>query len=488
MSTKTEQQRVLKETLNLLAEAGGKLTAEEDILFMGTKLVLPSTMTLKEAIRFLTNTMNDEEQLTSYQRTYNYRPWDGAFATMKSIKKAFGAMGQKSTKDFWGNDVPPNLITIPVSPNDTEQVPWGELTVPHMPGVVFITSGMTHQEYGTIFVLHARGPRRWRHHIEGIFRLVEQELEENSIYRGKAFDGQDMPQFLDLKGVDPEKVVYADETTTQLEANIWSLLRYSDQMVELGVPLKRAVLLEGPYGTGKTLAAYLTAKEAIENGWSFILCRPGRDKLEDVMATARLYQPAVVFFEDVDVISEATSESDKVRALLDIFDGIQAKGTRIICVLTTNHVELIHKGMVRPGRLDAVIHIGALDARGVQRLIEALVPTHLLDPFMDWPEVVGSMDGFLPAFCREAVDRAVRYNVARNEGKATELSTADFVSAANGLRPQLELMEGAKERVLGDSVSSALSKVVEKTIEKAKVSRGPGAENWASLHFPEDTK
>jgi transitional endoplasmic reticulum ATPase len=423
-------------------------------------------MSVKQAIHFLRQKMDEDEQPMDFSKEFMYRPWDGAAATMTAIKRAFGAMGQKGVPGFFG-ETPPRLITINISATETMQVPWGGIVVPHLPGMTFYTSGKHHEEYGSIFVLTASGPRKYRFHVEGLFRLVEEELRNNSIYRGKAFDGQEMPSFLDLNGVDPAKVIYSEETTVQLEANVWSLLKYSDKMEALGVPLKRAVLLEGPYGTGKTLAAYLTARVADANGWTFLLCRPGRDDFFKVMGTARLYQPAVVFFEDVDALAD--SSQDHVRELLDIFDGIQAKGTKIICVLTTNHVDKIHKGMVRPGRLDAVIHVGALDASGIRRLIEATVDPSILAIDGDgwWDQIAESMEGFMPAFVREAIDRAVRYNVARNDGEVTKLEGYDFIAAAHGLRPQLELMEGAKEGPEKDPLSQAMGRVIRGTVNAA---------------------
>ncbi len=448
---------VEKQVLDELAKLGGKLTAEEDIVYSGAKLVLPENMDLAKAISFLQTKAREDDKEMNFSRTYLYRPWDGARATMRALKKAFGMVQQKGMPGFFG-ETPPRLITINVGPNEQEQVPWGGLVIPPLPGVTFYLGGAPHEDYGSVFLVNAEGPRKYRFHIEGVFKLIEEELQTDSLYRGKAFDGQDMPNFLDLNGVDPRKIIYSDETTLQLEANIWSLLRYSDKMEELGVPLKRAVLLEGPYGTGKTLAAYLTARVAQTHGWTFLLCRPGRDDFFKVMGTARLYQPAVVFFEDVDSVAEGGD--DNVRQLLDIFDGIQAKGTKIICVLTTNHVEKIHKGMVRPGRLDAVIHVGALDPSGIRRLVEATVPEDLLSVDIDWDAVAEAMDGFLPAFCREAIDRTVRYNVARHQGASTKLETADFTSAAEGLRPQLELMEGAKEGPGHDSLGAAMRRVL----------------------------
>src|SRR5262245_54811598 len=165
------------------------------------------------------------------------------------------------------------------------------------------------------------------------------------------------------------------------------------------IPRKRAILLEGPYGTGKTLAAYLTAQIAESHGWTFIYCRPSRDDLGQVMGLARLYQPAVVFFEDIDVMA-AGGDVDAVTRLLDMFDGIQAKGTEIVAVLTTNHKERIHKAMVRPGRMDAMVHIGALDRHGIERLIRVTVPEEIL-AVDDYDAVYRSMEGFLPAFAKE---------------------------------------------------------------------------------------
>src|SRR5690606_28823264 len=144
----------------------------------------------------------------------------------------------------------------------------------------------------------------------------------------------------------------------------------------------------------------LTALEATQHGWTFISARPGRDKIEDVLRTARLYQPAVVFVEDID---NATSpgEDDHVTKLLDAFDGITAKGGELMIVMTTNHVEWINKGMLRPGRLGAVIESAQLDAAGIGRMVKAVGVPEKLDAKVDYTKVTEAMEGFLPAFVRE---------------------------------------------------------------------------------------
>jgi transitional endoplasmic reticulum ATPase len=457
-----------KRLLDAIADAGGRLTAEEDVVFEGRKLIIPKNMDLRDARDFLEVKIHEDEKMMSFSRTFRFRPWDGAIATMNALKKAFGMVNQKGVRGMFGV-TPPSLITINTGPNTTEQAPWGNLEIPMLPGVEFTVGGTRDKELGTLFYIGASGPRKMRFHIEGVFRLVEDELNTRSIYRGKAFDGQEMPEFLDTEAFDSSKVVYAADVLEQLDANVWALMKYSDTMRRQGIPLKRATLFEGPYGTGKTLGAYMTAKIAVENGWTFLYARPGRDRLDDVMATARLYQPSCVFFEDVDQIAAGdVPGDDTVSKLLDIFDGINAKGTEIMVVLTTNHADRIHKGMVRPGRLDAVVHIGAPDADGVRKFVELNIQPHLLSTSIDWDKVGTAMDGYYPAFITEAIDRAKRYNISRNHGVPSEINTDDLVLSAEGLRPQLALMEGAPETPRVESLDAAFQRVVTETVTGAE--------------------
>jgi transitional endoplasmic reticulum ATPase len=236
---------------------------------------------------------------------------------------------------------------------------------------------------------------------------------------------------------------------------------YTKAMRENGLPLRRTVLLHGPYGTGKTLAAYLTAQKAVENGWTFIFVRPGKDSLNDALATARLYQPAVLFFEDIDTTSDPEWDVSK---LLDLFDGLQSKGTDIVGIFTTNHAEKIHKGLVRPGRLDAIIEINQLDTDGIWKLIHALVPPENLADDLDKEAIGEAMTEFQPAFVKECIDRAQRYAIARNGGVPQVLTTADFVDAAKGLDDHLKLMNGAKEAPERDALTTAVTRVIDKVL------------------------
>ena len=448
--------------LQKIAELGGQGMKDDDIVYEGTKLVLPSRWrgTLDDAINYLVTKRDEEDETSNFSRTYNFRPWDGAYNAIQAMKKAFGMVAGKTTYSFFGKSSP-SYIQVPVGVSETVEVPWGEFTVPFLKNTTFSFGATKNADFGTIFRMNVTSPRKNKAVIEGLFKLVDEELEKGSIYRGKAIDGQEHPQFLDLRGFDPAKVVYSEQVQSDLDAHLLGVLRYSDANRELGLSLKRSILLTGPYGTGKTLAGFRTAKEAVDFGWTFIMARPGRDNFADVMQTARLYQPAVVFMEDADTI--ASADDDYISKLLDIFDGIQAKNTDLVVVLTTNHPEFLHKGMMRPGRLDAIIEIGALDGAGIERLMRSSIDAKRFDKDIDFAPVVTACEGYMPAFVKEAADRAVRYALARSGGNIGNylITTEDLVHASAGLRSQFERMQGAPEHADKDAFVEGLTSIVE---------------------------
>jgi transitional endoplasmic reticulum ATPase len=462
----------VNELMDNLEKLGGKLHDDDDILYYGTKLVIPETMTIDSSIQFLSRKQDENERETVFSRSFNFRPWDGAWCMWQVMKRTFGAVnhrGRISFSMFGSMSEPPTLITVNSNVGETEQIPWGTFELPFLPGTTFETGVDENPEYGTLFRLTVTGPKKYRYRIEGIFELVQKELETNSLYRGKAFDGQPQPEFVDVYAVDRAKVLYSEEVTTQLEANVWGQLRHTEGYTEMGIPLKRAVLIHGPFGTGKTLAMMITGQEAISNGWTFIKLRPGRDDLTEGLKTARLYQPCVVAYEDIDVVAGAVEAGDRssISRLLDDFDGIEAKGTKILCILTTNYPEKIHKGMARPGRLDAMIELNELDQAAVEGLVRVRIPADKLEAEVDWKSVFEAAEGYKPAFVTEFADRAMRYVLVRSAGEldGTLIGTDDLVSAARGLRPQYEKMEGAKDITEREPLAAALDGRVKSVIE-----------------------
>jgi len=437
---------------------GTMITGEEVEFHDRSKIVLPRGMTYENAYSILERLQQEAETPTEFNRRFMYRANDGAYATLQAVKKLYGMMLGKAS---WFQ--PATSRTIAISPNETIQVPWGNIEIPTLPGLAInLCDAHPDKDYGAVFEVHAMGPKKYEADMEALFEEIANQLRTNSIYRGRAIIGSASPEFLDLSGFRPEQVVFSDEATAILEGLLHTPIRHTEKMRAQGLPLKRAFLLEGPFGTGKTSEGMILAQIAVDNGWTFISARPGRDKVEDVLRTAKLYQPAVVFIEDIDG-ETSSGETDDVTLMLDAFDGITAKGGELIAVMTTNHVEKIHKGMLRPGRLDAVIHIGSLDRNGIERLVRALIPKNELAEAIDFDAVAGAMRGFYPAFVKEATNRSRTIAIG---GSGNIIGTDELVTAAQSLHSQLEQLEGAGEGTRRAGLDSALSGVVSDAVKK----------------------
>lgn len=481
----SENQRIRERVLANLDALGSRTIGDDSLIYRGDKFILPANMkgNLQGVVQYLRDYEEQQEKSFEFTRSFNYRPWDGANAFQNAMKRVFGTTGTGvSVFTMFGQEIKPEFKTVNVSPTDTIQIPWRRVGFSPLEAT-FNLGYANHDDYGIVFRLSVEAPRKYRTHVEAFFQVVEDELKNNSIYKGKAFTGGGDPQFIDLNNIPP--VIYTDEVMVQLETNMWSLLRYSDTMRESGIELKRAVLMEGPYGTGKTLAGMLTAREAVANGWTFILARTGKDDLMEVLQTAQLYAPAVVWYEDIDVVAQGSSDM-QISVLLDRLDGITSKGAEVLAGFTTNHVDKIQKGVLRPGRLSAVISIQGLDPDGIQRLVHALVPPGQLAE-IDFDAVGTAFDGMLPAFAKEAIARAMRYSITRNEGKLGLIETGDLVHAANGLRPQLRLMEQAQEGVHVPTLDATFRSLVKE--QTAQLLGGKGLQDDdgdpVNLYFPE---
>jgi transitional endoplasmic reticulum ATPase len=473
----SQQEKAQAAAMALLAEIGGQSITESDLSFGGTKFHLPAQYEgrLGEAIEYLKRHIAQQQQYFDYNKTFNYRPYDVANAVRLALKEVFGSTGLGETVQTMFGPIHPEYVEVPIGVGQSIQVPYERIAFPPLGGDAYLV--LTHKnsrEKGALGFVQVHAPRAAKAAVEGLFKVIDKKLGEASIYRGKALIGGDqlMPQFLDVRKVNPAHVIYSEEVLQQLNANVWSLIEHTELMRELGEPLKRAVLLEGPYGTGKSLAAFLTAQKAQANGWTFLFVRPG-DDLDAAMRTAQLYAPAVVFFEDIDVIGDA-GDPAKVSKLLDSFDGIGAKGAEVVAVLTTNRKDKIHKGMLRPGRLDAVITINQLDQEGVKKLIAAKVPADMISLGLDYTAIYESFKDFTPAFAAEAISRTKRFAIARLGAKPDYLSTDDFIGAAASLRPQLELMKEAAEEKTTPTVDRAFREVVADVLDNLQPVDGDG--------------
>lgn len=473
----------MEAVLENLARLGGRFSREDDIVFKGRQYILPENQPFDVSVDFLNKRLRDEEEEYQYQRTFAYLPWDGAVAVGTAMRELFGALVGKKIKTPFG-DIPPSFIDIQTGVGQFTQAPWGQVVLPWDSGG-YLNVGATRNEHGdVVFHLSAQTKRKYRDEIDGFFNYVETVLAERSIYRGKAITASEKPEFIDVSKVDPDDVVYTEAVMQELGTHIWLNIRRPDSLRREGQSMKRLVILHGTYGTGKTLAAYLTGRECVvaadaiwaearkaelinkvllRNLTTFIIVRPGIDTWERALTIARCYGKSIIFVEDVDTLMKP-EDPEAISRMLEQTDGLTSKGIELQVVWTTNHLKKIPMPMLRPGRTDALVEIGFMDRPGVERLTRRVVRN--LAPDVDFDKVFEAMDGYTPAYVREALDRSVRYSLFQHDGELGEIDTDALVGAAEGLRPQLQIMADATEGIARAGVDGALGDLMTEQLRR----------------------
>jgi hypothetical protein len=457
MAYEMERNALVSFLQDLVSRAGEKKPTDKafanidaSIEYNGKKIVLPAdprNMTLLEAREWLHRLEQAEEEVIGIHEVIDAHPWDGCVAFMQAMRETYGWGAPTPTGPWWRRHTP-TMISIETGVNETASIFWGGFQLPGVEGQL-ITE--TEEKRGQVrFCIGGTTKRKHIEMIHALAELTRQIVRERSIYRGHAIrlalDGGainllEPPTFMNLKRVRESELVFSEELMDQVVTNLWNPIEFTAQCREIEVPLKRGVLLEGPYGTGKTMAATITAKKCEQHGWTFITV--GRvSALESALQFAVNYQPCVVFVEDIDreMAGERTPEMDDI---LNKVDGIVSKGSEIMVVMTSNKAHEINQAMLRPGRLDAVLRIGPPDAGAVQKLLR-VYGRKLIKPDEDLTGAGEALAGRIPAVIREVVERSKLYAIGRAPGAEFHLTDADIVRSARGMAHHLALLDGDK--------------------------------------------
>lgn len=463
-----------------------------DVVRHGEKIIIPERLSYSEAIVTLGRMEKLEQEEVAILETVDAYPWDGALALARQMDAVFGVVFAQREVSFF-MDEPPREMSVETAFGETKLVRWGKFKLPGEGG--FIWTDSSFQEGSWKFIIGAKVKRKYIQMVRDLVAQVRQDVAKNSIYKGKAFrinfdDGEEMPtpRFLDLTKANHNDLVFSRDLEQLIAVNLHTPIQHAPSCRALRIPIKRGILLSGPYGTGKTLLAYQTAAKAVASGFTFIYLANVAN-LAEAISFAKRYSPSVIFAEDVDraVTGERSSDMDSI---LNTLDGIDSKDTEIMVVLTTNHLENIHQALLRPGRLDCILNIAPPDAEAHVRLIR-LYGRGTVKDTDDALLPVGQLlakQGVIPAVTREVVERAKlgfieRDPVAAKAGKVT-LIASDLFYAAKTMEQQNELLlpKSNDEPTTAELFGTAVGKEVARGLKLSmhQVERGADLETALS--------
>lgn len=206
----------------------------------------------------------------------------------------------------------------------------------------------------------------------GFFSSMQNK--ENSDDIGTLIEPDDIDAgFQDVAGCEEAKIEVIE---------IVDFLRNRQKYEKAGAEVPKGAIYHGPPGTGKTLLAKACAKEA---GVNFIQCSGsdfiemyvglGSKRVRGLFEKARDNAPSILFIDEIDSVGGKRggggggggghSEANQtINSMLAEMDGFNTGKVPVVVMAATNRLDNIDEALLRPGRFDRKIYVGAPDVQG----------------------------------------------------------------------------------------------------------------------------
>lgn len=218
--------------------------------------------------------------------------------------------------------------------------------------------------------------------------------------------------FRDVAGADEEKEELAE---------IVDFLRSPAKFVEVGARIPKGVLLVGPPGTGKTLLAKAVAGEAgvpffSISGSDFVemFVGVGASRVRDLFEQAKKNAPSIIFIDEIDAVGRQRGaglggghdeREQTLNQLLVEMDGF-AVNEGVIIIAATNRPDILDPALLRPGRFDRQVVVGAPDVKGREEILKIHVAGKFLGDDVSLSTLAKTTIGFTGADLENLMNEA----------------------------------------------------------------------------------
>ena len=331
--------------------------------------VCQSNMKYADVLGFIEGEIKQSKKMASFKYTLLCWKPDGVYQLNRAINEVFGSAVSKEDKSPSGNS---NIDTVDVilADGSRTKVPFGKISLEELGEDSEININYDNDRH--LLLVKGQCQFKYQSLIDDIVERTKELLATESIYKNQALEITNLsePKIMTLAGIDKQFMVLSKKTEFELQP-LRSRILYPETCIAKGIPLKYGCLLEGKYGTGKTLLAFKLAKDAVNNGWSFVYLKDPSllaETLRMCKVVDRSGHGVIVFVEDIDQVTRGNRDS-AMQDILNTLDGGDTKDMNVITLFTTNHIELIEPTFLRGKRIGSVITMDCLDAETAERFI-----------------------------------------------------------------------------------------------------------------------
>ena len=244
---------------------------------------------------------------------------------------------------------------------------------------------------------------------------------------------------------------------------IVDFLKNPQKYNRVGARIPKGVLLVGPPGTGKTLMAKAVAGEAgvpffSISGSDFVemFVGVGASRVRDLFEEGKRHRPCIIFIDEIDAVARRRGtgmggghdeREQTLNQLLVEMDGFGVN-EGIIVMAATNRVDILDPAILRPGRFDRRVMVGAPDVKGREEILRVHSRGKPLGDDVDLAQIAQTTAGFTGAELENLLNEAA-INAAKE--KRAYLTQSDiqkaFIKVGIGTEKRSRVISREEKRI-----------------------------------------
>ncbi len=264
------------------------------------------------------------------------------------------------------------------------------------------------------------------------------------------------------KQVTFQNVAGLEEEKEDLE-EIVDFLKEPQKYTQVGARIPKGVILVGPPGTGKTLLAKAVAGEAgvpffSISGSDFVemFVGVGASRVRDLFEEGKKNAPCIIFIDEIDAVARRRGtgmggghdeREQTLNQLLVEMDGFGVN-EGIIVMAATNRVDILDPAILRPGRFDRQVAVGAPDVKGREEILKVHAKNKPLGDDVDLHQIAQTTAGFTGAELENLLNEAA---ILAAKGRRAYLNQADiqkaFVKVGIGTEKKSKVISEKEKRI-----------------------------------------
>ena len=301
----------------------------------------------------------------------------------------------------------------------------------------------------------------------GVWFYFMRQMQGGGGGKGGAFSfGKSRAKLLDkdTNAITFADVAGCDEAKEEVQ-EIVDYLKAPSRYQSLGGRVPRGVLLAGSPGTGKTLLAKAIAGEAKVpfysiSGSDFVemFVGVGASRVRDLFENAKKNAPAIVFIDEIDAVGRQRGagmgggndeREQTLNQLLVEMDGFNESNDAVIVIAATNRSDVLDPALLRPGRFDRKVLVGAPDVKGREAVLKVHAKNKPLAADVDLKVVAQQTPGFVGADLENVLNEAALVAARRNKSviDASDIDEAEDRVIAGPAKKDKRISEREREMV-----------------------------------------